>query len=221
MFRQFLDAGMAIAGIDVGESYGSPAGRMSFTAFHEELTDLRGLCRKACLLARSRGGLMLYNWAVEHPDCVACIAGIYPVCSPASYPGAEAAAPAYGLTTDQFIEELSNHDPPERLAPLAAAGVPIFHIHGDSDTVVPLEANSDRLARRYAELAAPMTLRVIEGGGHDMWDGWFRCEELVDFVIEHRSCWKTNHGTQKTYESAACSAGVRNQKDHPHAPPRS
>ncbi|MBT3344456.1 MAG: hypothetical protein HN404_15740 [Gemmatimonadetes bacterium] len=220
MFTQFLHEGMAIAGIDVGESYGSPAGRASFTAFHQELTEVRGLSSKACLFARSRGGLMLYNWAVEHPDCVASIAGIYPVCSPASYPGAETAAPAYGLTTDQFIEELPNHDPLERLAPLAAANVPIFHIHGDSDTVVPLEANSARLARRYDELAAPMTLRVIEGGGHDMWDGWFRCEELVDFIIEHRLGWESNQATQMTFESAACSAGARNQEDHPHSPRR-
>ena len=68
---------------------------------------------------------------------------------------------------------------------LAKARVPIFHIHGDSDTVVPLEKNSAELARRYREYGGEMILRVIEGQGHNMWTGWFQCQELVDFVITH------------------------------------
>ena len=31
-----------VAGIDIGESYGSPKGRQLFTAFHKELTEKRG-----------------------------------------------------------------------------------------------------------------------------------------------------------------------------------
>ena len=188
MFDRFLGAGIAIAGIDVGESYGNPAGRRLFTAFHEELTEQRGFSNRACLLARSRGGLMLYSWAVEHPDCVACIAGIYPVCNPESYPGVEKAAPAYGLTVDEFIEALPTINPVERIATLARADVPIFHIHGDDDSIVPLEGNSALLARRYSELGGTMTLNVVEGGGHDMWDGWFEGEALVEFVVANHSC---------------------------------
>lgn len=86
MFRCWLDAGLAIAGIDVGESFGSPAGRAHFTALHGLLTRY-GFSPRPALLARSRGGLMLYNWAVEHPELVVCVAGIYPVCNLTSYPG--------------------------------------------------------------------------------------------------------------------------------------
>ena len=74
MFQKFLAAGIAIGGIDVGESYGSPNGRKLFTAYYKELTEQRGFSRKPALLARSRGGLMLYNWAVENPGSVGCIA---------------------------------------------------------------------------------------------------------------------------------------------------
>src|SRR6056297_1318161 len=81
MFARFLEQGIAIAGIDVGESYGSPNGRAQFQAFYEELTGKRGFGPKPVLLARRRGGLMLYNWAVEHPGSVGGIAGIYPVCN--------------------------------------------------------------------------------------------------------------------------------------------
>jgi dipeptidyl aminopeptidase/acylaminoacyl peptidase len=187
MFQRFLDAGIAIAGIDVGESYGSPEGRQLFTALHEELVARHGLSKKACLLARSRGGLMLYNWAVEHPECVACVAGIYPVCNLNSYPSTATAAPAYGLTLEWFTDQLVEHNPIERIAPLAEANVPIFHIHGDSDEIVPLETNSGELARRYRALGGTITVQVVQGRGHDLWGGWFQCEELVEFVIAHAS----------------------------------
>ena len=26
---------------------------------------------------------------------------------------------------------------------------------------------------------------MIEGQGHNMWSGWFECQELVDFAIAH------------------------------------
>ncbi|QDV35612.1 alpha/beta hydrolase family protein [Tautonia plasticadhaerens] len=185
MFQKFLDAGIAVAGIDVGESFGSPEGRATYTAFYEELVRGRGLSPRPCLLARSRGGLMLYNWAVEHPESVACIAGIYPVCDLRSYPGVERASTAYGLTPDGLAEALARHNPVDRVEPLAKAGVPVFHLHGDADAVVPLESNSGELARRYRRFGGEMTLLVVEGGGHTMWPGWFRSRELVEFVIAH------------------------------------
>ena len=183
MFQKFLDAGMAVAGIDVGESYGNPAGRALFAALYEELVQKQGLSKTPCLLARSRGGLMLYNWAVEHPSSVGCVAGIYPVCNLSSYPGINKACGAYGMTEEQLNAMLPEHNPIDRLAPLARAHVPIYHIHGDSDTVVPLEMNSGEFARRYRQLGGVMTLNVIKGQGHNMWSGWFQCQELIDFVI--------------------------------------
>ena len=185
MFDKFLDAGIAIAGVDVGESYGSPAGRAIYSAFHKELVGKHHFARRACLLARSRGGLMLYNWAAENPESVACIAGIYPVCNLASYPGLDKAQEAYGMTTAELAAALPEHNPIDRLAPLAQAGVPVFHIHGDSDTIVPLEENSGELERRYTALGGPMTLEVVKGGAHDGREGWFKSQELVDFVIGH------------------------------------
>ena len=48
---------------------------------------------------------MLYCWAAENPQAVACIAGIYPVCNIASYPGIDRACGAYGLTAQQLKED--------------------------------------------------------------------------------------------------------------------
>ena len=130
MIERFLASGIAVAGIDVGESFGSPEGRRIYSAFHAKLVADHGLAEKACLLARSRGGLMLYNWAAENPDKVAAIAGIYPVCDLRTYPGIEKASKAYGMSPERLQQLLPLHNPVNRLAPLAAAGVPIFHIHG-------------------------------------------------------------------------------------------
>lgn len=185
MFEQFLAAGIAIAGIDVGESYGSPAGRKRFTALHSELVNARGYSSRPVLLGRSRGGLMNLGWAAENPDKVAAFAGIYPVCNLASYPGLDKAAAAYELTADQLKTRLAAHNPIDRLASLAAARVPLFAIHGDIDKIVPLEANSGLLKQRYDALGGSMELIIPAGQGHNMWRGFFECAELVAFVKTH------------------------------------
>ncbi|MFO0930945.1 MAG: sialate O-acetylesterase [Gemmataceae bacterium] len=120
----------------------------------------------------------------RQPDRVGGFAGIYPVCDLSSYPGVERAAPAFGLKPDE-LARLREFNPVDRLAGLAKARVPLFAVHGDADTVVPLEANSGRLKTRYAALGGTMTVVVPRGQGHSMWPGFFRCEELVAFVLAH------------------------------------
>lgn len=185
MFQKFLDAGIAVAGIDVGESYGNSKGRQGYQALYEYLTQKKGCSPQPCLLARSRGGLMLYSWANVYPRQVSCIAGIYPVCDFLSYPGLEKASAAFQLEPAELLKNSNRLNPIEGLRPLAEAGVPIYHIHGDQDQVVPLQSNSAELARRYRQFGGPVTLQIVEGQGHNMWEGWFRSDELVNFVIEH------------------------------------
>ncbi len=57
MHEQFLAAGVAVAGIDAGEAYGSPDGQELMTALYDELTTHRDFASKVCLLGRSRVGL--------------------------------------------------------------------------------------------------------------------------------------------------------------------
>ena len=128
---------------------------------------------------------MLYNWAAENPAKVACIAGIYPVCNLASWPGLAKCSKAYGLSPQGLAESLKDHNPIDRLAPLAKAQVPIFHIHGDKDGAVPLDKNSALIKERYDKLGGFMTLEIVKGQGHNMWPGWFQSQNLVDFVIKH------------------------------------
>lgn len=184
LLRQLLDRGFYICGVDVGESYGSPAGRRVFGEFHKQVVGQFKLDSKARLVAQSRGGLMLYNWAAENPDKVQCIVGIYPVCDLRSYPGLKKAAGAFGLTPEELEGQLAQHNPISRLEPLAKAGVPILHIHGDSDNVVPLEQNSQLMLDRYAALGGRMKLITVAGKGHAEIPEYFKESRLVQFLLD-------------------------------------
>ncbi len=73
----------------------------------------------------------------------------------AKHPELPARGLDYGLTLEELTRRSSEFNPIDNLAPLAKAGVKILHIHGDKDDVVPTEANSLELARRYRELGDP------------------------------------------------------------------
>jgi len=186
MHEKFLAAGIAVAGIDVGEGHGSPEARALFSKLYEELTERRGFAKRMVLLGRSRGGLWNAAWAVENTDKVAGFAGIYPVFDLRSYPKLEAAAPAYKLTAEQLAQQLDQHNPIAKVSRLAKAKIPVYLIHGDQDVVVPLEANSGAFQKIYADAGVPdlVTLNVAPGQGHNYWEGFFRCEQLIDFAIE-------------------------------------
>lgn len=184
ILRQLLDRGFYVAGVNIGESYGNPTGRQAFSEFHQRIVRDYNLQPKARLLAQSRGGLMLYNWAAEHPEKVQCIVGIYPVCDLRSYPGLEKAASAYGMTPKELQSQLTQHNPIDRLEPLAKASIPILHIHGTADGVVPIEKNSQIVLDRYLKLGGKMELIAVQGKGHAEIPEFFREPRLLRFLMD-------------------------------------
>ena len=185
MFRRFLEKGIVIAGVDVGESMGNPEGRAGYVAFHKLLTEKHGFAQRAILMPQSRGGLMLYNWAAENPDHVACVAGIYTVCDMSNWPGLKRAGVAYEMTENELAAVLPKHNPIDRLEPLAKAGIPILHIHGYRDKPAPVERHAGELAKRYRKLGGNVELILVVGKGHEVVPEFFERQEVVDFVIRH------------------------------------
>ena len=183
--KGLLKHGFYFCGVDVGESYGSPKGRETFTDFYNLLVNRYGFSLKACLFPVSRGGLMHYTWAVEHPQCVQCIGGIYPVCNLQSHSRLERISRAYGLTKKQMESEFDKHNPLSRLKPLAEAGVPILHLHGDADKVVPLKTHSAELARRFKQLGGNMEIVIIQGKGHELAPEYWENPRLPGFFLQH------------------------------------
>ncbi|MEZ6050966.1 MAG: prolyl oligopeptidase family serine peptidase [Planctomycetaceae bacterium] len=184
MHQQFLDAGVAVAGIDVGEAYGSPHAFPHFEALYQHMID-QGYAKKPALLGRSRGGLWVSSWALEHPERVAGIAGIYPVFDFLTYPGVKRAAISCGMSEEELLSQQDRLNPVKRASELADAKVPVFIIHGTDDKVVPIETNSLMLREAYKSQEVPELITVIEadGQGHSFWTGFFHCQEMVDFLI--------------------------------------
>lgn len=185
MHEQFLAAGIAVAGVDVGEAYGSPSSHRAIDALYDELVKNRHFAAKPCLFGRSRGGLWVSGWAIAHPDRVSGIIGIYPVFDFRTYPRLAKAAPAYGLTTEELDAKNSELNPIERIEVLAKNKISVTMIHGDMDVVVPLKENSAELLRRYqaAGEGSLVNLIVAPGQGHSFWPGFFHEQALVDFAI--------------------------------------
>ena len=186
-FTAYLDAGIAIAGIapgvgGAGDKMGNPAHRAAYTLLYDELVG-DGYAPKFSFHARSRGGLLAHNWAADNPGKVAAIGGLFPVTNYLSYPGEGLAAGLYGLTVQEFNDDLDLYNPNERLLPLFNSGVKMFHIAGDSDTVVPLEDNSQIMKDGYDALGGTMTLTVIAGAGHGDDNDFYNNQPFTDFMI--------------------------------------
>ncbi len=127
MHVHFPVAGVAVAGIDAGEAYGSSQGRKLFDALYDELTTKQGYAMRPCLFGRSRGGLWVSSWAADHPDRITGINGIYPAFDLTTYPGIETATPAYKLSPTQLSEALNQCNPIKRVELLAKARIRESH----------------------------------------------------------------------------------------------
>ena len=180
------EAGIAIAGYDLGEVRGAPGSAAQFTKFYEEMVK-RGYSPKPILLGQSRGGMMTLTWAFRNPDKVKAWIGIYPVCNLASWPLKNSKPQTladFGLSEAELSERLKEFNPPDNLAGLAAAKVPMFSVHGDNDVVVPHTENTLVLKARYEALGGKITVKIVPGEGHKVGPSFFECRELVEFLLE-------------------------------------
>jgi len=200
LLERLLRAGFAIAGVDIGESWGNPKGRLMFSRFHTEIVKKYALSPKACLFAEDRGGLMAYNWAAENVKNVKCIGAVYPVCKLTDGPFFARVYDLTGTGDDKkneaaFKLQFKNHNPLDRLAPLAAAKIPLFHLHGGEDKLVPVYSHSAEMLRRYIKLGGPMTLIVRRSNRHEAALEFFESSELLNFFLaQARPPKKTDSG---------------------------
>lgn len=188
-FDSFMDAGIGIAGFDLGEVRGSPASSAKFTLFYDEMVK-RGWSPKPILLGQSRGGMMMLAWGVRNPDKVGAFVGIYPVCNLASWPlkNSKAATLAdFALPETELVEKLKQFNPIDNLDGLLKNKVPMFVVHGDSDTAVPYDENTRLLKERYQAGGGSITVKVIQGEGHKATPSFFECQELVEFVLAQKT----------------------------------
>lgn len=78
----------------------------------------------------------------------------------------------------------SSTNPVDNLATLAAHRIPILHVYGDADEVVPWEENSGVVAERYRQMGGSMTLIAKPGCRHHP-HGLPDPTPVVDFIMQH------------------------------------
>ena len=189
-----LKKGFHIVYMSVPDMLGSPTAVAQWNKFYAELTGKSGFSKKPALVGLSRGGLYCYNWAIANPDQVACIYADAPVCDFKSWPGGKGKGPGgardwklvlerYGFKDD--AEALAyKGNPVDSLAPLAKAKVPLLHVYGDADEVVPWGENTGLIADRYKALGGDITLIAKPGVKHHP-HGLEDSTPIVEFIEKH------------------------------------
>ena len=75
-------------------------------------------------------------------------------------------------------------NPIDNLKPLADAKVPLLHVFGDADDVVPWEENTGLIEERYKKIGGDITLIRKKGIGHHP-HGLDDPAPIVDFIVKN------------------------------------
>ncbi len=187
-----LNKGFHLVYMDVANLFGSPKAVELWNKFYDFLRS-KGLSEKCVLEGMSRGGLIIYNWAVANPTKVACIYGDAPVCDVKSWPGGKGDGPgsagdwqrclkAYDMDEMQMMAYKGN--PIDRLKPLVKFKIPLINVCGAADKVVPIKENTHIMQKRYNELGGLIKVIEKEGVGHHP-HSLKNPKPIVDFILEH------------------------------------
>lgn len=188
-----LGRGFHVVYTRISDHFGDPTAIQHWNKVYAQLTEQHGFGPKPALVGTSRGGLYCYNWAAANPDRVSCIFGDAPVCNIRSWPmgrgkGQGSDAEVRKLQTLYGIEDLDQLaekalSPVDQLAPLAKRKIPLLHVSGDADKVVPLEENTLLLEQRYKALGGSMTVIIKPGVGHV--HGLNDSTPIIEFIDRH------------------------------------
>ena len=198
-FWHGLDAALLARGWHIAHNasaaglYGSPRAVATWNASHTVWTRQFGLDPRPVLAGYSRGGLLVYNWAAANTDKVRAIYADAPVCRIQSWPGGKGAGKgspgdwqqclaAYGLTDAEATGYPLN--PVDQLAALARAKVPLLHVVGYADDVVPVPENTQIIEERYRALGGAVQVIHKPGVGHHP-HALPDPAPIVAFILEH------------------------------------
>ena len=193
---ELLKRGFHVVYTRIPDMLGAPPAVEHWDLVYQEMTKKYGLADKVALVGLSRGGLYCYNWAVKNPEKVACIYGDAPVCDFKSWPGGQGdgrgsqrdwglVLSRYGFESDAEANEYLGN-PVDTLQALAKEDVPLLHVYGDADQVVPWNENTGVIARRYRELGGRIQLIQKPGLGHHP-HGLLDPSPIVEFIVQHAS----------------------------------
>lgn len=170
-----LEKGFHIVYCDVADLYGAPQAVARWDSFYKRMRKA-GFAKKVVLEGMSRGGLIVYNWAAKNPEKVACIYADAPVMDFKSWPmgkGTSAGSAgdtkellkAYGFGSEQEALDW-NQNPIDAASAIAKAKIPVLHVVGDADEVVPVAENTAIFEERLRKLGTSLTVIHKPGVEH-------------------------------------------------------
>ncbi len=190
-----LERGIAIAYIKANDLFGHASAMNLWDALYDFLVYKKQFAAKPALEAVSRGGLYAYAWAKRNPSKVSCIYAEAPVCDFTSWPWGKGRGTGsatdwkkllkvYGFSEAEAIQY--NDQPKDNLETLAAYKVPILHVIGLNDSIVPNEENTFKLVQNYIKAGGPAAIVPMTKGTQSLQGHHFPIETpegLANFII--------------------------------------
>lgn len=193
-----LERGFHIVYCDVAELYGNAEAISIWNGFYNYMQKL-GLSKKTVLEGMSRGGVYMYNWALANPGKVACIYADAPVLDLKSWPGGKYKGKGSSTDWETFRKDFNlseeqadnyKNSPVDRTAEIARLKIPMLHVVGDADDVVPVEENTGRFEAGIRSAGGDITVIHKPGIGHHP-HSLANPEPIVNFILQH-SGYRTN-----------------------------
>ena len=173
--KALLEKGFHVVYVDVADLYGNEEAVKLWDDFYAYCRKEFNLNQKVVLEGMSRGGLIIYNWAAKNTDKVFTIYADAPVCDIKSWPGglfAGAGSPsdwekclkAYGLDSNSVMD--FKGIPIYNSIAVAKANIPVIHVYGEADEVVPAAENTALLAAEFIKAGGNIKLIGKPDVGH-------------------------------------------------------
>jgi pimeloyl-ACP methyl ester carboxylesterase len=187
-----LDLGFHVAYIDVANLFGNDEAVELWNQFYAYCTSEEKLHPKVVLEGMSRGGLIIYNWASKNTEKVFSIYADAPVCDIKSWPGGlfegTGSAEAWKTCLNAYaLDSVSVWDyddlPINNCLEIAKAKIPVLHVCGLADKVVPYSENTKLLAERFKNAGGTIELINKEGIGHHP-HSLKDPKPIVDFILK-------------------------------------
>ena len=142
--QALLDKGFHLAWMDAGDLYGNADALGHWDAFYAWAVSEQGLGEKPALSGKGADALVLFNWAAQNLDRVACLISETPWLRPQEFSDAEpavwkAVCEARAVSPDATAEAFPGA-PLDLAAAFGAAETPLLFWHGAKETANPASA---------------------------------------------------------------------------------
>ncbi|WP_020526200.1 alpha/beta hydrolase family protein [Flexithrix dorotheae] len=192
--QALLEQGFHVVYVDVADMFGNQEAVELWNEFYKFCVKKYKLHNKVVLEGLSRGGLIVYNWAAENTEKVFCIYADAPVCDIKSWPGGlfkgEGNSQAWATCLKAYgLDEESVKDfrgiPIYTCEAVIEAGIPVLHVCGDADKVVPYTENSALIKAKFEKAGGSYQEIIKKGVGHHP-HSLKNPQPIVDFIL--KSC---------------------------------